>query len=103
MKHALLIPLLLLACSPAEMADKAVARVAETVIAPVVDDNLTGAQAQGVTRCIIENASPAELEALARDVGVMAGTATVANVRAIAERPETMACIANAGLPQPRF
>ena len=84
--------LLLCACDPQVMADKAVARTAETVISPVVG--------QAATSCIVSNAAPDELRALAVDVGVEAGTSTVANIRAIATRPATLACLAAAGLPQ---
>ncbi len=88
----LLAALSLCACDPQILADKAVARTAETVISPVV-----GPQA---TSCIVSNASPAELQALAVDVGVEAGTSTIANIKAIATRPATLACLAAAGLPQ---
>ena len=90
---ALLLPAVLLlgACDPRAMADKFVARTAESVIAPVVGD--------AATRCIVDNASPAELRALAVDVGVAAGSATVANIMAIANRPATISCLAAAGLP----
>lgn len=83
--------LLLCACDPQEVADKAVARTAEAVVAPVVGD--------AATRCIVDNATPAELKALAVDFGVEAGTTTVANIMAIANRPATLACLAAAGLP----
>ena len=81
----------LCACDPQEVADKVVARTAESVIEPVVGP--------GATRCIVDNASPDELRALAMDVGVSAGTTTVANIMTIARRPETLACLAAAGLP----
>ena len=90
MKRALLL-LLLAACNPAEVADKVVARTAESVIAPV-----TGA---GAARCIASNATPDELRALARDIGVEAGTSTLATIRAIAGRPATLSCLAQSGLP----
>jgi hypothetical protein len=92
MKALPLIAVLLLgACDPQEVVDKAMARTAETVIAPVAGE--------AATRCIVDNASPAELRALAQDVGVEAGTTTVANIMAIANRPATLACLAAAGLP----
>lgn len=95
----LLALLALSACSPQEVADKVAARAAETVVRPVVDDGLTGAQADAATNCVITNASPDELRALARDVAVEAGSSTEANIRAIAARPATLACLAQAGLP----
>ena len=102
MKRAVLL-LALAACSPGEMADKAIARAAEAVILPVVDDTLTQGQAEGVTRCIVENAQLSELKSLARDIGTVAGTSTLVTITGIATRPETLTCIASKGLPQPGF
>ena len=90
MKRAFLF-LLLAACDPQLVIDKAMARTAESVIAPV-----TGA---GAARCIASNATPDELRALARDIGVEAGTSTLATIRAIASRPATLSCLAQSGLP----
>jgi hypothetical protein len=81
--------LALAACDPQVVVDKAVARTAEAVIAPVM-----GPQA---ARCIVDNGSPDELQAIARDIGVEAGTLTVANIMKIARRPETLACFAASG------
>ena len=83
--------LFLCACDPQELADKAVARTAETVVSPVVGP--------AATRCIVDNATPGELRDLVRDVGVEAGTVTVANIMTIARRPATVACLTAAGLP----
>ena len=102
MKRVLVL-LALAACSPQEMADKVIARAAEAVILPVVDDTLTQGQAAGVTRCIVENAQPSELQSLARDIGTVAGTSTLSTITAVATRPATLACIAEKGLPQPGF
>ena len=102
MKRALLL-IALAACSPQDMADKAIARAAEAVIRPVVDDTLTQGQAEGVTRCIVENAQLSELQSLARDIGTVAGTSTISTISAVATRPATLACIAEKGLPQPGF
>jgi len=82
--------LVLAACDPQAVVDKAVARTAESVIAPVV-----GSVA---TRCVVENGSPDELRAIAVDIGVEAGTSTVANIMEIAQRPQTAACIAQSAL-----
>lgn len=79
----------LAACDPQVVVDKAVARTAEAVIAPVM-----GPQA---ARCIADNGSPQELQVVARDIGVEAGTATVANIMVIARRPATLACFAASG------
>ncbi|MEZ5913322.1 MAG: hypothetical protein R3D84_14795 [Paracoccaceae bacterium] len=89
----------LFGCSPREVADAAVERAARTVITPVVDDLVTGMQAQAATDCILANASPEEKQALARDVGTIAGTTTRARVAAIVARPETQTCLNAAGVP----
>ncbi len=91
MKFKAMVALLALAaCDPQTVVDKAVARTAEAVIAPVVGPV--------AARCIVENGSPEELRAIAVDVGVEAGTSTVANIERIARRPETLACIAQGTL-----
>lgn len=82
--------LALAACDPQATIDKAVARTAESVIAPVVGP--------GAARCIVENGSPEELRAIAVDIGVEAGTSTVANIMEIARRPATLACFATSGV-----
>ena len=102
MKRAVIL-LALAACSPQDVADKAIARAAEAVILPVVDDTLTQGQAEGVTRCIVDNAQLSELQSLARDIGTVAGTSTLFTITAVATRPATLACIAEKGFPQPGF
>lgn len=84
--------LVLAACDPQVVMDKAVARTAESVIAPVVGPV--------AARCVVENGTPQELRAIAVDIGVEAGTSTVANIEAIARRPQTLACIAQGALGQ---
>lgn len=85
MMRWVLVLLAVAACDPQALADKAVARTAQSVIAPVM-----GPQA---ALCIVEAAEPAELRALAMDYGVEAGTTTLANIRAMASRPAAVACI----------
>ena len=82
--------LTLSACNPQEVADKMVARTAQTVITPVVGPK--------AALCIVEGADPAELRAIAVDYGVEAGTTTVRNIMAIATRPPVAACIAQSAL-----
>lgn len=77
-------------CDPQQMADKVVARTAQSVIAPVVGDR--------AALCIVEGANPAELRAIAVDYGVEAGTTTVANITRIATRPAVASCIAQANM-----
>ena len=90
---------LLGACTPQGLADKVLARTAESVVRPVLEQELSAAQADAATRCIVQSATPAEIEALSRDVGVSAGSLTVARIRAIALRPATSACFAANGVP----
>jgi hypothetical protein len=93
MRVKLVVALLVLAaCDPQVVVDKAVARTAEAVIAPVVGPV--------AARCVVENGTPEELRAIAVDIGVEAGTSTVANIGAIARRPATLACIAQGALGQ---
>ena len=93
--------ILLTACSPQDVADRAVARAAESVVVPMVDDTMTEAQAEGVARCIVLHASAFERETLARDVGVVAGTRTREVLRSAGVRPAAQACISAGGLPAP--
>ena len=91
MKYRLMAAVLALAgCDATAIADKAVARTAEAVIAPVMGP--------GAARCIVENGSPEELRAIAVDIGVEAGTSTMANIMEIARRPETLACFVQNGV-----
>ncbi|WP_374644684.1 hypothetical protein [Tabrizicola sp.] len=96
---ALLVLLALSACDPAEMADKAVRRTAESVVFPVVNVDMPADPAQAATNCILDAASPDELRLLARDVGVEAGTSTKATIRDIALRPAAQACFAAHAVP----
>ena len=89
----------LAACDPQEVAYKAVRRAAEQVILPVVARDLAGGPAQAATTCVADAASAAELQSLARDLGVEAGTRTEATIRSIAARPAAVSCLAASGLP----
>ena len=99
----LLLPLaamvLLVACDPAELADKAVRRTAETVVQPVLARELPGPVADAATQCVLDAAAPEEMRALARDVGVEAGSQTIVNIRNLASRPSAAACFAARGVP----
>jgi hypothetical protein len=87
----------LAACSPQQFADDVTRQAAESVVTPILDDYMPPAQAAGATRCVLDNASPDEIRALARDVAVQAGTTTVQNVLNIATRPGTLQCFATIG------
>ena len=88
----------LAACSPAEIATDVTRRAARTVVLPVVAATTPKPASDLATDCILANASNAELNKLARDIGVTAGTLTVQNIRTILARPATQACIAGKGL-----
>jgi hypothetical protein len=91
--------LLVAACDPAEVADKALKRTVQTVVFPVVNIDMPAGPAQSATDCILAEATPDELRLLARDVGVEAGSSTKATIRSIALRPGAQACFAAAGVP----
>lgn len=65
------------------------------VIDPVVTDFFPGMPVAPTTGCIIANATVAE----ARELAGLNGRAAVAPVLGIANRPETLDCIAANGLP----
>ena len=87
------------ACDPQVLADKAMRRTAETVVRPVLARELPGNVAEAATQCVLDAAGTDEIRALARDVGVEAGTLTVQNIRNLASRPNAAACFARNGVP----
>ena len=90
--------LALAACSPDRMAAEVTVRTARTVVLPVVR-TVTPPPADALaTDCILANATNAELNLLARNIGNSAGTLTVQTIRDIAARPPAQACIAGKGL-----
>jgi hypothetical protein len=89
----------LTACSPAEVAGKVNRRAAESVVQPVVNIDMPAGVAEQATACILDAASLDEVQALARDVGVEAGTSTKARIRDLALRPAAQACFAARGVP----
>ena len=91
--------LVLAACDPAELVNSTLKRTAHSVVFPVVSIDLPAEPARLATKCILDTASQYELEQLARDVGVEAGTRTKATIREIALRPAVQACFAANGVP----
>lgn len=89
----------LTACSPAEVAGKVNRRAAESVVQPVVNIDMPAGVADQATACILDAASPAEVQALARDVGVEAGSSTKARIRELALRIAAQSCFAARGVP----
>ncbi|MDP3195212.1 hypothetical protein [Tabrizicola sp.] len=96
---ALMSGLVLAGCDPAELVDSTLKRTAHSVVFPVVNIDMPAEPARLATKCILEAASQEELQLLARDVGVEAGTATKATIRQIAVRPAAQACFAASGVP----
>lgn len=92
--------LTLAACDPAELAESAVRRAASSVVFPVVNIDMPAGPAQSATDCILAAASADELQLLARDLGVEAGTSTKATIRTIALRPAAQTCFAANGVPR---
>ncbi|OYW60826.1 MAG: hypothetical protein B7Y02_02110 [Rhodobacterales bacterium 17-64-5] len=93
------VTVVLSACDPQVFADKTARQLASSVVFPVVNVDMPGGPAQAATDCILDAASPEEIRLLARDVGVEAGTATRATIRAIAVRPAAQACYAANAVP----
>jgi hypothetical protein len=89
----------LAACDPQEMADKVTRRTAGEVVEAVVVREMPAAPAKAATECILQAASIEEIRALARDIGVEAGTQTKENIRNLALRPAATACFAASGVP----
>jgi hypothetical protein len=97
-----LLPAALAACDPNQVADQAGRRIASSVVLPVVQNDMPTPVARKATDCIVTNATAAEVQALARDVAVVAGSSTKATIRGIALRPEAAACFAANGVPPVR-
>ena len=99
MKRIFLATFFLAACDPQQLTDKVARRAAESVVQPVVNINMPAGPAASATACILDAASPAEVQALARDVGVEAGSSTKARIRELALRPAAQNCFAANGVP----
>ena len=91
--------LVLAACDPQAAIDGTVRRTAGDVVFAVVNRDMPAAPARAATECILQAATVEEQRALARDVGVEAGTQTVENIRNLALRPVAQACFAASGVP----
>jgi hypothetical protein len=91
--------LALSACNPMELANAATQRAAEQVIVSVLSQELPAPVAQAAARCVLAEASPEELRAIAADIGVMAGTQTVENIRNLALRPQVVQCFVASSVP----
>lgn len=90
--------LMLAACTPQAMTDRVGEGAARSVVLNVVMNQYPRPEADQAADCVIANATPPEVQALARDVGTRAGTGTIANIAAITARPATQSCVAGRGL-----
>lgn len=100
MRLAAAAPLLLAlpACDPAAMQAAVAGRAAQSVVVNVLVNQYPQAGAEVAAECLVAHATPAEVQALARDVGTRAGTSTLATIRAVADRPGTRQCLSARGL-----
>ncbi len=95
----MVLALVLAGCSPEELATDVTRRTAKTVVLPVMRDVVSPPADSLATECILNNATNAELNLLARNVGNSAGTLSIQTIRTIAGRAATRACLAGQGLP----
>lgn len=95
---ALALSLVLSACAPQDVADQMGRQAAESVVRPVIDDQLIGTEVDRATACLLSNAPAADIRALLRDFGGVAGTTTRAQIAAMSRTPATAACLAAAGV-----
>jgi len=90
--------LTLAACDPQSVVGNVTDRAARSVVVNVLVNQYPRPQAETATTCVLQNATRAEADSLARDVGTRAGTTTVAQIRAIGDRPATRGCLTSQGL-----
>ena len=98
MRLVLLSGIVLAACSPQQQ-DQIARDAARSAITPVVTDRFPGVPVEPAIDCIIDNASAAQIRALAADAVLGATQSTVEIVTDIVSRPETLTCLAAEGLP----
>lgn len=85
----------LAACDVAtQVADTEMRGVAKQAINGVVQQNFPGVNAAPVTNCIVDHATPAEIVQIARSALTGVNDETVSTVLGVAQRPETVTCIA---------
>jgi hypothetical protein len=87
------------ACNPQEAADQIMRKTARAVIVPVLSQEMPTPVAQRAANCIIDYAEPAELRAVAADIGNSAGSQTIENIRNLALRPQSVACFIQNSVP----
>jgi len=98
MKRFALILMLVAACTPAQQ-DTLARNAARQAIRPVLAEQFPGVPLEPATDCIIDNATAAEILALAADAVTGPTASTVQMVTNIISRPDTITCLATEGLP----
>ena len=86
------------ACSP-QAQDQIAREAARSAITPIVVDRFPGVPVEPTLDCIIDNASAAQIRALALDSVAGPSQSTVEIVTNIVSQPETLTCLAAEGLP----
>lgn len=81
------------------MAETTARDTAKTVITPIVQARFPGVPVGPATDCIIDNATLSEVFELAKAATLGVTPSTTDTVIAVAARPETVKCIAQASLP----
>jgi len=94
----LALPLLLAGCT-SPIADTLARDAAKSEVNPVIAARFPGIPLEPATNCIIDNASAGEIVQLATLAGSGANDAATRIVLDIAQRPDTIRCIATEGLP----
>ncbi|MBJ3763935.1 hypothetical protein ILP92_14375 [Maribius pontilimi] len=90
--------LAIVACTPAAR-DDVTRSAARSVVSRVVIDRFPSVPVQPAIDCIIDNATTNELVGLASDAVLGPTAATTETVSRIAQRPQTLQCLATEGLP----
>ena len=96
--RALLILPLLAACN-SPLADAVARDAARSAVNPVVAARFPGVPLEPATNCIINNASANEILSLASAASTGANDTATRIVLEVAQRPDTIQCIATEGLP----
>ncbi|MFC4731564.1 hypothetical protein [Salipiger abyssi] len=98
MRKALLLTVLLTACSP-QSQDEIARAAARSTVSKVVTERFPGVPVEPAIGCIIDNATATQIYALAGDSLTGPTQSTVQIVSEIVSKPETLTCLAAEGLP----
>lgn len=90
--------LTLAGCSP-QVQDAFAREAARSVVTRVVVERFPGLPVEPAIDCVIDNASAAQIRALAADAALGPTPATIEVVGQIVTKPETINCLGTRGLP----